>query len=336
MRNRALIANWCMEHSDGAVIYINKEGKTYVQINDYERLRSLFAELLAEIQRIKSEGDYEAARSLVEQYGVKLNQKLHAEVLERYKALNIAPYKGFLNPRLSIVADVDGTPTDVVATYDETLEEQMMRYSSEYSISEINTIQEQLKQIKRSFRLYMNGVTAQSMREKGVNYHINWGVSLMHLQEMAKEYGKNYELAILLYKENIRECKLLATMIMPAKEFDADLAWLWIEQIPTQEIAEFLVLNLLQDVPYASDLAFQLLAERDILPRICGYNLITRLFAKRMYPTDRDINEFLDQAQSALAEDSLPLRNSVTKAIQRFAELGEEYELIVNKLQKRI
>lgn len=192
--------------------------------------------------------------------------------------------------------------------------------------------EEKLKEIKRSFRLYMNGITSQSMREKGVNYHINWGVSLMHLREMAADYGKDSELAVLLWKEDIRECKLLATMIMPVEQFASDLAWLWIEQIPTQEVAEFLVLNLLQNVDYASDLAFQLLAEKEVLPRLCGYNLMSRLFMKGMSPNDRDINEFIDQAQSAMNEDSMPLRNAAIKAIQHFADLGQEYEIIARSI----
>lgn len=174
---------------------------------------------------------------------------------------------------------------------------------------------EKIKEIKRSFRLYMNGVTAQSMREKGVDYHLNWGVSLQHLQEMATQYGKDHELAIGLWKENIRECKILATMIMPPSEFNDDIAMLWVEQIPTQEIAEFLSFNLLQHTEYALPLAMQLLAERDTLPRICGYNLITRLFIKGIYPDERGINEFRDQAENALHDNSLTLRNAASKAL---------------------
>ena len=107
--------------------------KTYLKINDYSRLRELFATLLAEIQRIKSEGDLEAARNIVETYGVKLNPELHKEILDRYEHLNIAPYKGFLNPKLTLVKDGD-TIKDVAVSYDETLDEQMLRYSGEYSV----------------------------------------------------------------------------------------------------------------------------------------------------------------------------------------------------------
>lgn len=134
MRNRALIANWCYKHSEGCMELKKRDGKTYLIIYDYPRLRQLFAQLLAEVQRIKSEGDYEAAKQLVEDYGVKINPELHAEVLERYKKLNIAPYKGFLNPRMTPVFDAFGEITDVRLDFSETLEEQMLRYSRDYSV----------------------------------------------------------------------------------------------------------------------------------------------------------------------------------------------------------
>lgn len=142
MRNRAVIANWCLEHSDGATEIIKKEVntkegkvfKSYLRINDYDHLRNLFAQLLAEVQRIKSEGDFEAARNLVEQYGVKLNHQLHAEVLSRYEKLNIAPYKGFLNPKYVPLFDDNNNIIDISVDYSESLEEQMLRYSREYSL----------------------------------------------------------------------------------------------------------------------------------------------------------------------------------------------------------
>lgn len=134
MRNRALIANWCYKHSEGCMELKKRDGKTYLIIYDYPRLRQLFAQLLAEVQRIKSEGDYEAAKQLVEDYGVKINPELHAEVQERYKKLNIAPYKGFLNPRMTPVFDASGEITDVRLDFSETLEEQMLRYSRDYSV----------------------------------------------------------------------------------------------------------------------------------------------------------------------------------------------------------
>ena len=142
MRNRAIIAHWCLEHSEGAVEIVKREIKTdegiavksYLRINDYKKLRNLFSLLLAEVQRQKSEGDYEAARNLVEKYGVKIDRNLHHEILSRYKRLNIAPYKGFLNPRYVLKRDSDGNITDVVPDFSETYEEQMLRYGREYSL----------------------------------------------------------------------------------------------------------------------------------------------------------------------------------------------------------
>lgn len=134
MRNRALISNWCYQHGDGCVDLVKRNGKTYLVINDYRKLRSLFAELLAEVQRIKSEGDYEAARALVEDYGVRIDAALHNEVLERYRSLDIAPYKGFLNPKMTLVRNDDGEIVDVNLDFTETMVQQMMRYSRDYSV----------------------------------------------------------------------------------------------------------------------------------------------------------------------------------------------------------
>ena len=131
MRNRALIAHWCLENGD-AIRLEKKDGKTYVRILDYEALRQQFARLLAEIQRIKSEGDYEAARKLVERYAVNVDVSLHEEVLCRYKRLNLAPYKGFINPVLRPVLDDNGEISDISVDYNESYSHQMLRYSSEY------------------------------------------------------------------------------------------------------------------------------------------------------------------------------------------------------------
>ena len=133
MRNRALIAHWTLEHANGAVELVKKEdGRTFMRINNYAALRPLFAQLLAEVQRIKSEGDFEAARTLVERYAVKVDPQLHQEVLERYRKLNIAPYKGFINPWLKPIINRQGNIEDIEIDYTETYEHQMLRYSKEY------------------------------------------------------------------------------------------------------------------------------------------------------------------------------------------------------------
>ena len=135
MRNRALIAHWVYEHGrkDNVVEMYNHGGKTFIRINDYGMLRELFARLLAEVQRIKSEGDYDAARHLVETYGVNVDKTLHEEVLQRYSRLNLAPYKGFINPVLKLEKDNAGNITDITADYTEAYAEQMLRYSTDYA-----------------------------------------------------------------------------------------------------------------------------------------------------------------------------------------------------------
>ena len=135
MRNRQLIARWAYEHgkADNVVEFAKRDGKTYVVINDYEKLRSLFGKLLAEVQRIKSEGDYESGKNLVEEYGVIVDQDLHNEVLARYENLHIAPYKGFVNPVYTPITDENGNITDIQISYNEGYAEQMLRYSKDYS-----------------------------------------------------------------------------------------------------------------------------------------------------------------------------------------------------------
>ena len=141
MRNRALIARWAYENGKGkaeggkdVIEMVKRDGKTYIKINDYQQLRSLFGTLLAEIQRVKSTGDYEAAKALVENYGVKIDPVLHEEILNRYNKLNIAPYKGFINPVYTAVKDAEGNITDVKISYSEGYAEQMLRYSKDYSV----------------------------------------------------------------------------------------------------------------------------------------------------------------------------------------------------------
>lgn len=131
MRNRALIARWCLAHGQ-CMELIKQKGKTFLRIHSYKGLRQLVATLLAEIQRIKSEGDYEAARKLVEDYAIKVDPELHEEVLQRYRQLNLAPYKGFINPWLVPVTDAEGCITNIRVDYTESYDHQMLRYSSDY------------------------------------------------------------------------------------------------------------------------------------------------------------------------------------------------------------
>jgi len=195
---------------------------------------------------------------------------------------------------------------------------------------------QKLMQIKRSFRLLMNGPTSQSMTQKGVDYKINWGVPFIELKKMALEYGKDYDLAIELWKEDIRECKILATLIMPAKRMLAEITDIWMEQVKSQEMAEMLAFNLLQHVDYAPVIAYQWMASDKPLYQIAGFQLLARLFANGQEANERGINEFLDQAAVALQGDNMGVKHAAANCVLRFADLGEEYEKIAHMALKGI
>lgn len=196
-------------------------------------------------------------------------------------------------------------------------------------------IEEQIKDIKRSFRQMMDGAVAQSMRDKGVDYHLNWGATLPRLRAKADEIGPNYNLAVALWKENVRECKILATMIMPPKEVLPEVIDIWMEQTPTQEIAEQAAFNLYQYLPFAPEKAYTWIAYDKPLFQLCGFHILTRLFMNGQEPNERGINEFIDQALVALQGDSLPVRKAAMSSLQRFAELGLVYERIAKSALKQ-
>ncbi len=195
---------------------------------------------------------------------------------------------------------------------------------------------ERLKEIKRSFRLKMDGAASRSMREKGLDYKLNWGVGLPELKAMAKEYGKDYDLAIALWKEDIRECKILATLMMPPERMLPEVVDIWMEQTPSQEIAEWAAANLYQHLDYAPMLAFKWISSDRELPQICGYQLLARLFMKGQEPNERGIHEFIDQALTALRDDSLGVRHAALNCMRRFAMLSEDHEKIANSAMKTL
>ncbi len=193
---------------------------------------------------------------------------------------------------------------------------------------------QKLMEIKRSFRLLMNGPVSQSMREKGMDYKLNWGVSLPHLQEVAREYGKDRDLAIALWKEDIRECKILATLIMPANEMPRELVDVWMEQLHGQEMAEMLSFHLLQHLDFAPALAYEWMASDKDLYQLTAYHLLSRLFLRGQEPNERGINEFLDQAAVALQSDNMGLRHAAANCVTRFASLNNTYLDIARKALK--
>ena len=192
-----------------------------------------------------------------------------------------------------------------------------------------------MKEIKQSFRQMMDGAIAKSMRDKGLEYRLNWGATLPRLREKADTYGKNYDLAIALWKEDVRECKILATMIMPPDVILPEVVDIWMEQITTQEIAEQAVFNLFQYLPYAPDKAYTWMASDKPLYQFCGFHILARLFMDKREPNERGINEFLNQALAALQGDSIGVRKAAMAAVRRFSELGLVYERLTKSALKR-
>ncbi len=193
-----------------------------------------------------------------------------------------------------------------------------------------------LMAIKQSFRLFMDGTTSRSMAQKGMGYKINWGVPFHELRKMAAPYVPNYELAIELWKENIRECKILATLIMPPERMSPELADVWTEQPLQQEMAEMLAFNLLQRVDFAPALAYQWMASDRMDRQICAYQLLARLFMKGNEPNQRGLDEYLDQVSVALQSDNLGVRRAASASLQKLAMLDDSYEQRVDQLLARL
>jgi len=207
-----------------------------------------------------------------------------------------------------------------------------------------NTVPSKVKEIKQSFRQIMDGSIAQSMRDKGLNYHLNWGATLPRLKEMAEEIANSqeltangqYDLAIALWKENVRECKILATMLMPADQILPEVVDIWMEQIPSQEIAEQAAFNLWQYLPFAPEKAYQWMASDKEYDQLCGFHVLTRLFMNHQEPNERGINEYLDQLLAALQGPYPSVRKAAMQSAYRFAELGLMYERLAKSAVKSI
>ena len=190
----------------------------------------------------------------------------------------------------------------------------------------------------------MDGAVAQSMRDKGVNYHLNWGATLPRLKEKAEELANSqlltvnsqYDLAIALWKENIRECKILATMLMPPEKMLPEVCDIWMEQMPSQEIAEQAAFNLWQHLPYAPEKAYQWIASDQEYYQLCGFHVLSRLFMNGQEPNERGINEYIDQALSAVQGPYMSVRKAAMQSMVHFAELGLVYERMAKSATKSI
>ena len=207
-------------------------------------------------------------------------------------------------------------------------------------------IHDVIKEIKQSFRQMMDGSVAQSMRDKGLNYHLNWGATLPRLKAKAEEIKAMfnvscfmfnvYDLAIALWKENIRECKILATMLMPPERMLPEVCDIWMEQMPSQEIAEQAAFNLWQYLPYAPEKAYQWIASDQEYYQLCGFHVLSRLFMNGQEPNERGINEYMDQALSAIQGPYMSVRKAAMQSMVHFAELGLVYERMAKSAMKSI
>lgn len=177
---------------------------------------------------------------------------------------------------------------------------------------------ETLKEIKSKLRLYMNGMISQSMRDKGMDYKLNFGIEYPRIKEIAAEYEPNHDLAQALWKENIRECKIMAGLLQPVDSFYQDIAEIWIEDIHYPELAEYTVMNLFQHLPYASEVIFPWMADDREYFQVCGFLLTARLIMQGLQLDDRAEAEFFDQAFTGLESDSLQVRKAAATALRKY------------------
>lgn len=193
-------------------------------------------------------------------------------------------------------------------------------------------IQEQLREIKTQFRLSMNGVVSQSMREKGVNYKVNFGVELPRLKEIASAFEKNHDLAQALWKENIREAKLLAGMLQPVETFYPEIAEIWIEDMQYPELAEITTMTLFQHLPYASSKVFEWIADEREMFQTCGFLLAARLFTRGFELHERAEAEFFDQAAATIQSEPYQPRKAAALALKKYGGTNKGNAKKVNRL----
>lgn len=194
---------------------------------------------------------------------------------------------------------------------------------------------ETIRTIKKELRLSMNGVASALMRESGIDYKLNFGVELPRLQDIARQFPPDHTLAQDLWKENIRECKILATMLQPTETFYPEIADIWVESVRQTELSQQLVMNLLVRMPYASDKAFRWMADERPMFRYTGFLLLARLFMNGAVMNERAELEFLDQAEASLHDESLPVRKAALCALQKYARQNGETAAKAEKIMQR-
>ena len=333
MRNRALIARYVLEK--GSVLGAVELRGIELIIHDYDALRPIIADLLAEVQRIKSEGDQTAGRALVERYAISVDPVLHAEVLERYAKLNIAPYKGFVNPRLELVYDEDGGIVDVRADYTEGYAEQMLRYSRDYATLPLDPVaSEELrhpvpseqtlldaKELRTQIRRVMDGQVASSMREKGLHYGINFGLTLDYILRLAEKQPKRATLASYLLSRDVRELKLIGQLIYPAEAVTYEVATeLALSSFANPELRDYLAKHLFDRTPsapyWALDWIFAEEGQRweDLLP--VAFTILARWFSHGFsLKSDTCRTKLLQESLRLLASDELPYPTALQRSV---------------------
>ena len=195
-----------------------------------------------------------------------------------------------------------------------------------------STTTEKLQLIKRDFRSLMNGTAAASLREKGLHYRLIFGVEWPQLMRLSAEIGKDHDLAQALWKEDIRECRLLAGLVQPVETFSPELADVWIETMHYPEEAQYTVLSLFQHLPHVSEAAFNWIARSEEMYRLCGWLVLARLFMKGLPLNTRSEDEFIDQAETSLQDPSLAVRVAARNAVLKYSLIGEREEQRVGKI----
>ena len=358
MRNRALIARYVLEcaAASGAAELRGLE----LIVHDYAALRPIIAELLAEVQRIKSEGDQPAGRALVERYAIDVDSELHAEVLRRYATLNIAPYKGFVNPRLELVYDAEGGITDVRASYIEGYAEQMLRYSREYAtLPEDPTTAEQVrhpepsdatleaaKALRGSLRHAMDGQVASSMRSKGLYYGINFGLTLDYILRLAEKQPKSADLARYILSRDVRELKIIGQLIYPEEAVTYEVATqLALSSFSNPELRDYLAKHFFDRIPeapyWALDWIFTDHSQRwgDLLP--VAFTILARWLSQGFRieheaHRKRLLSEVLEILSDSEVPFPTPLQRTALLMLKRWGRSDEELrsEVLASPLLK--
>lgn len=188
-----------------------------------------------------------------------------------------------------------------------------------------------MREIKSRFRLYMNGPVSQSMRDKGVDYKMNFGIEYPRIREIASAYPAVHELAQALWKENIRECKIMAGLLQPVDTFYPEIADIWIEDMHYPELAEYTVMNLFRRLPYASEVVFRWMADDREYFQLCGFLLMARLLMKGMQPNERSGAEFLDQAYAAVEGETGIVQRAAALALRKYAAMSDVHRCMVGR-----